>query len=309
MTVADLCGYAHRLRDLRDGDQIHPVRVKLAPIQFFIPTEDDHVLFRPDLQYVKRMLRGDAQTPPLTNRIADGPPVAAQHVPLAVHEIPCRILRAAEALHEACVVAVRHEANVLAVVLFGIHEAIGLRDPPHFFLRPRTKRKTRVFQLFLRHRIKYVTLVFRGVQALFQQHTAILRVGLDPGIVPGHNAVQPKLLHPLKKPPEFENAVAFDTGIRRPALLVGTDEGLDEFLPEQILIVEDMESHPQRLRHRPGIIRVLPGTAGLQEILSDHIIFKQAHSAADALVTRLFHEKRGHRRVHASAHGDQCLHP
>ena len=252
---------------------------------------------------------GNAKPSPLPDRVMDVAFVAADHVSLAVYEITLGVFRAAEAFHEADVVAVRHEANVLAVAFVGIGEGIFLSDPAHLFLPERTERKTGVFELFLCHRIKYVTLVFRGVKALFQKHTAVLEVFLDPGVVSCDDTVAFKLFHLLLKQSELENAVAFDAGVGRPSLFVGAHERLDERVAELLFVVKDIVRDPQSQRDKSGISRVFLRAARRVEILSDHFIVIQAHGASDALISRLFHKKRGHRRVHASAHCNQSFHP
>src|SRR6476659_7537777 len=139
-----------------------------------------------DTENVERNGGGEAQALALT----DGEPV---HAPVSPEDtaggIPDRARPGLDAVpfEERGVIAVRHEADLVAVRLVG-HlkpERTGMRA--HRLLVQRTDGKARVSELVLREREQEVRLILRLVQAALEQEAPSRRVLLHACVVAGGN--------------------------------------------------------------------------------------------------------------------------
>lgn len=93
-------------------------------------------------------MRGQALA--LSQRVAHCAAVGAHHLAAPIQKIPGRVVLAGKLLHKAGIVAVRHKADILTVVLLGVDKAVLLRDLSYLSLVQRTQRQTDMRQLLLR---------------------------------------------------------------------------------------------------------------------------------------------------------------
>ena len=121
------------------------------------------------------------------------------------------------ALQKSTEVAVRHEADVLAVVLAGVAEALGLRDVPDLRLGELPQRKQGPGQLALGHGGQHITLVPVPIRRFAQRPPAGRTVQDTADVVAGGNIVKAQHLGPVQQSAEFHIAVAVDAGIGRGA--------------------------------------------------------------------------------------------
>ena len=111
----------------------------------------------------------------------------------------------------------------------------------------------------------------------------------------------------LIKDIKFKIPVAANAGIGSLPPLVAAYKGLDDFFPELGLIVIDVIRDSDLFADRPGILRVLQGTAGTKKILTYHVIFVEAHGTAHAVEPVFLHKHSGNAAVNAAAHSYKCF--
>ena len=183
--------------------------------------------------------------------------VAAHDLVVPVNKIAVRVIFAGVALHKADVIAIGYKADILAVMLAGVAKALLLGNFADGGLVHAAQRELGVGQLILRQHVQNVALVLVGVQGLFQQPAAGVRVLLYAGIVAGHNVIQAVLPRKVQHLVKLHRAVAVDAGVRCAARLVGGNELTDDFLAKFLSIVHDLEGNVQLECHIGGILHIL----------------------------------------------------
>ena len=144
-----------------------------------------------------RLSPGVAQTLALPDRIVDQTFMGADGMPLQIHESAgLRSGSASVPLHDLRIIAVRHEADVLAVRLIRVHKAVLRRDAPRLLLCIFPQGEQRVRQLLLSEAVQHIALVLGRIEPLFQQKSAV-RTLLDAGVMPGHDLFAAKFLGPV----------------------------------------------------------------------------------------------------------------
>ena len=152
--------------------------------------------------------------------------------------------------------------------------------------------------------IEHITLILGRVERLQEKVAAKLRIIFCPRIVPGHQNIAAKLLHLLEEVLKLKAAVALNAGIGRAAVQILVDKRLDDFLRKEVLIMDDVVRNADFLSNAAGILRILEGAAGIQQVLAYNIIFIEAHRAANALIAARRHDLSRYAAVNAAAHGD-----
>ena len=117
---------------------------------------------------------------------------------------------------ERRVVAVGHEADLLAVGLVGDQQSEPARLGAHVRLRQRAHRKHRAGQLLLRQREQEVRLVLVAIDAALEQPSSGRR-SLDARVVAGRHLVGAESPRAIEQRRELEVAVAVRARQRRPA--------------------------------------------------------------------------------------------
>ena len=210
-----------------------------------------------------------------------------------------------EARDEARVVAVRHEADILAVRLVRVVKALLLCDAACLALVHRAERQACVRELLLCKRVEHVALVLALVERFFKEPAAVFL--FDARVVTGHDGVAAQNAGALVEPLELQIAVAVDAGVWRGAALVGGNEAVDDLPLEVIRKVEDIVGNAEAEGDRARILHVLERAAGLRALDADILVVKELHRRADALAALFLHQKCGDARVHTAAHCDQYL--
>ena len=106
-----------------------------------------------------------------------------------VNKIAGRIAFSGVLLHEADVIAVGHETDVLTVMLARVAEALLFRHLAYLCLAVCAERKDRVRELMLREVVEDITLILALVHAFFQDIPAGVLIALNARIVSGHDVV------------------------------------------------------------------------------------------------------------------------
>ena len=290
---------------LRDGDPVHFVRIDDGIEQLRLRADRDSVGLHILGADVDRCAHGEAQALPLADGVPHRAAVGAYPSAADVEEIARRVVLSGEILHKAGVVAVRHEADVLTVVLAGIHKVLLLGDGAHFALVQTTQRQADMSQLLLREVVEHIALVFVLVQTLFEQPAARGLVLLHPGIMARDHIVQPVRFRPAKQVIELHIFVAVDAGIGRTAGLVDPDEFVDDLFLKVCRKIQHLVGNIHRIGHLGGVLNVPLRAAGMQTLGVHGLVAGEAHGDAGAVETIPLHEPCRHRAVHTAAHGDE----
>ena len=156
--------------------------------------------------------------------------VPAQYMAVFVDIVSRLALYPSEALYGGRVVAVRHEAYVLAFALVSRDETCFVGDRPDVAFGQVTEREYDVRKRLLLQIIEHIALILSLVCGFHQPVFAVLTA--NPGVVPGRDIPASEHGREFPQPVEFEVTVAFDTGIRGlPALVCGY-EIPDDLVPE-----------------------------------------------------------------------------
>ena len=308
MTVADLGAAAERALDAVHGDQIDLPCVKCRFHQIIIGPKGDCIALRIDLCDIAAVGRRNSESSALSQRVMNDAFVAPQHISVGIHKVSRGTFLPAVAADKSGIIAVRNKAYILTVVLIGVLKTALRSDLPGRMLILIAQRELHVGQLLLGQNIENITLVFGRVHCFEQLIASALFVIAHSCIVTGHQYIAAQFFHLLVQMLKFELSVALDAGIGRAAVKVFVDEGLDHFLPEQVLIVHDMVGNPDLLCHAAGVLRILERTAGIHQIHSHNIVFIQPHCAAHTIISLARHHPGSNAAVHAAAHRDQCSH-
>ena len=128
--------------------------------------------------------------------------MAAKHPAVPVHEVPRRQHHALP-LEEAHIVAVRHEADVLAVALVGVFQPRLPGLLPDGGLVVVAYRQQQVAELVLGQLVEDVALVLPPFPAAEQTIPPRVRVNVHPGIVPRGDVVVAQCQRPVQQRAEF----------------------------------------------------------------------------------------------------------
>src|SRR5207253_1219991 len=157
-------------------------------------------------------------------------------------------------------------------------------------------------ELTLAEHVERVGLILRCIARAQQMPTAI---GTDrrTHVVPGRQTIPAELAHDVvQQCVELHVLVARDTWIGRLAPGVCVDEAVDDTPAEHVGVVEGIEGNTERGRGATGILSRLIGPAAARRV---HLAARrdEAHPYPDHVLAAVGEDRRGHRRVHAAAHG------
>ena len=225
-----------------------------------------------------------------------------QHPALLVQKRPDRGGVSYGALNKIRVFAVRHKADVLAVVLSGVDKSMGLGNLPHLGLMEAPQGEQRMGQLVLGQHIQEIGLVLGTVRRPLQQPAAAGRILFDAGVMSGGHAVAPQGPDPLEQRPEFHIPVAHRAGVRSSTRLVLVHEIPDDGIPKHLGKIKHIEGEAQPAGHQGGILGVGQGTAGLFPALAQVLVVEHPQIHTGELIALLPQQDRRHGTVHAAAH-------
>ena len=225
-----------------------------------------------------------------------------------IQEVPGAQLPAGVFLQKGGVVPAGHKADVLAVVLPGVQEAVLCGNFPDLLLGEAPQGELHPGQLLLTQAGQKIGLVLGPVRRPLQQVPAGAAVLLHPGIVAGYHPVAAQLGGPLHQLAEFQMAIAQNAGVGGAALIIGIHKGVYHLFVEIVGEIEYIVGNSQPPGHTPGILHILQGAAGLRSVGALHLPGIQPHGGPDAGISRLLHPQCSHRAVHSAAHSNQSLH-
>ena len=174
-----------------------------------------------------------------------------------INEITFRIRPARMLFDEFCIVSIRHEADILAVMFFCVHKSMCFRNGTCLAFRHAAERKLCVCKLLLRQGIKHIALIFAQVDRFLQEITTGCRILSDLCIMSGNYIIHSKLLCPLVQIFEFQITVTVDAGVRCDTTFVAVHKLVHDLLLEMLLEVHDIVIHPHRMCHCTCILHVI----------------------------------------------------
>ena len=222
-----------------------------------------------------------------------------------VYEITGGIRFSGVPTDESGIVAIRDETDVLTVRLSGVKKAQTVRQLPGLRFVESAQWKLGVGQLLLGQHIEYIALVLACVKCLFQQIPTVFL--LDPGIMAGGDGIAAQKDRPVIEMPEFQVAVAVDTGIGRPPLSVGIRKAVHHLTAKLIGEVKNVVGNPQPKRYAAGILHILQRAAGAAAGNTDVLVAVKGHGSADAVPAAELQKVSGDAGINAAAHCDQYL--
>ena len=304
--MADFGGDRHGLRQGREGEPVPIPGQKGGREQCFIGADGNRVSLHVFFADVHRLAQGDAQALALAQGVTDCAPVGSHHLAVYVQILSCRIGFAGVAGEKSGVVPIGNKADILAVVLAGVDEALLLGNLPDFFFGQVPQRELNVGHLILIQTGQKIGLILGSIFGLAQQIPAGFFVLANPGIVPGYHIVTAQNPGPIQQSLELQVPVAVNTGVGGQTGLVAADKFLYDFLFKSFLEIKDVVGNSQPVGHAAGILYIVQGTAG-SGFARKQVVIIQPHGGADTVKAALQHQKCGHRTVHTAAHADHCL--
>ena len=197
------------------------------------------------------------------------------------------------------VVAVGHEADVLAVGLGRVPQARRFGQSAHLRLGHPAQRKAQVIELRLGGAVKKIRLVARRIEGAVQLRSVRCHDPLD--IVPGGKAIRPQFARHAEQVGEFRPHVAADAGHRRASSEVFVGELFDHVFAESAFMVEDIMGDTQPVGHGARIANVIARAACALAPGCRAIIVKLERDA-DHLGPAGMGKRGDNRGIHPAAH-------
>ena len=185
------------------GDQIRLFHPEPPGEQVLISPEDQPVIRKILPNDIERFGIGDADPPPLPDGIAVQSLVLPQRLAPQGDNGAGGGRFVGEPLQKGSVVSVRHEAQILAVLLLGGGEGQSGGQGPGLLLAQIPQGEQCVGQLLLGHAIQHIALILFLIPRFFQQPPAGDRILFNAGIVPRTQIIIAQHLRPAEKPVEF----------------------------------------------------------------------------------------------------------
>ena len=280
---------------------VHVAQMHLAGFQRLARTDDDARVLGIEMDHVERLAGRDADAAALADRIAQNAVVAAEHAAVDVDDVAGVGGRRLQLRDDVGILALRHEAYVLAVVLVGHHQPHLGREFAHAQLRQMAEGKAQVVDLLLGGGEQEVALVAVGVRRPVQRPVRPIGPGAD--IVAGRQRVGAEILRGRQQIGEFDRLVAGDAGNGRLARDVAFGERIDHRLAEAFLVVEYIVGNSDGFGNAAGVVDILAGAAGADAVGGRAVVVELQRDAHD-IVAFAGEQAGDDGRIDATRHGD-----
>ncbi len=269
-------------------------------IHVILRREHDPVRRRVDARHVERLPARDADPLALADRDRVNPPVAAEESTRPVDGVAGAI---PDPLREkAPQIAVRNEADVLALARSGRVAPEPRGDRPRRFLRQIAEREDRPAENAHGDPIQEIRLVLRGVGGRGDERRAP-RAGDEPGVVSRRDCAAAELVGGARERGELDELVAGDAGIGRPAPPVFRDERAHDPPRERRLDVDHAMRDARPRAEPPRAAQKRVRAAGASPPRGSRVAVEPERHADD-LEPALAEQPGRRRAVNAAAHAD-----
>ncbi len=204
-------------------------------------------------------------------------------------------------LHHARVIAVRHEADVLAVRLGRDRQAEIGGDLADQGLGQAAEREAQIIELLAGGGEQEIALVARRIGGAVQLRP--VRPDHPPHIMAGGEAIGAEIAGEAQQVGELHPLVARDAGDRRAAARIFVGEALDHAVAEAAFIIEDVMGDAEPLGDRARVVNVAAGAAALRPTDRRAMIVELKRDS-DHLGAGAGGERGHDRAVDAAGHGD-----
>ncbi len=225
----------------------------------------------------------------------------AEHASLEVDDLARLRRLGPDLLHHRGVIAVRDEADVLAVGLVGDDQAELAGELAHRRLGQVAEREAQVIELVAGGREQEVALVAGRIGGAVELRP--VRPGQAADVMAGGEAVGAEVAGEGEQVGELDRLVARHAGDRGSAAGIFVGEALDDRIAEAGLVVEDVMGDPEPLGDGLGVVDVAAGAAGLRA--ADRLaMVVELEGDPDHLGAGAGGERGDHRAVDPARHGD-----
>ncbi len=234
----------------------------------------------------------DRQAAALADREADDAVVAADDGAREIDDLARLVRLGAQLAHDAGIVAVRHEADVLAVGLVGHGEVEAFGQRAGLTLRHVAEREAQEVELLGGRAEQEITLVARRVAAAMEFGTGLAQDAAD--VMAGGQRLGAELARGAQEVAKLHRAIAGDARHGRLAAQVGVGEGVHHLVAEAAFVIEHVMRDAETVGHLAGIADVLAGATGALLADRDAMIVELQCDAHDLVALLL--EQRGRDR-------------
>jgi hypothetical protein len=207
-----------------------------------------------------------------------------------------------QAFDHVGIVPRRHEADILAICLFGIRQAKFTRQFAHARLWHGSERKPQSRELRARGREQEITLVAIRVGGPVKGSPAPPVVAAH-DIMAGRQEIGAEVVRGVEEIGEFQVLIAGDARDRSFASDIGSGERLDHLLAKALLVVEHVVGNVEPRCDVPGVMDILPGAARALPVRHLAMVV-ELHRDADNVIAVGRQQRRRDRRVDAARHRD-----
>ena len=219
-------------------EPVEPAQFQRARAQGLAGTDDDFVAVGVDLDDIQWVSGRNFQAAALAYGVIDNAFVAAEFAPIDVDNLAGMARAGLQTLNHVAVFAGGHEADVLAVGLFGIHQAEFMSQLADFRLGHAAEGKPQLLQLFAGGCKQEIALVARCIDRAAQLGTVGAVGALD--IMARRERGGPKILGGFQQIGELDLAVAGHARDRRFASDIAIGESIDDLVLEALFIVQNV---------------------------------------------------------------------
>ncbi len=269
-------------------------------IEVFSPSQGDEVVDRVDGSHVLAFAEGHPEAAPLADGVRGRSPVLADHGSVGVDQRPRRGSPVGAPLQVLAVVAIPHEADLLALGLVGGGQSMSTCHRASLGLGQLAEGKPCVGQLSLPQAVQEIGLVLVGVTAGNESVAmAIASIGimtdLDARVVTGgHSLTAVEVTGTAQQGSELDRGVAVNARAGRASVEVRCEERLQHASGELALQVQDVERDAQLSRDPTRILGGIERAAGTVGAAVGVGGVVQPHPDPDH-VHALLHQQRGRR--------------
>ena len=284
------------------AEPVHPGKPRRADGERALRPDDDALTLRLEPQHIERLrLAADLQPATLAHREMDQAAMRPQHLARAVDDLAGAHGIGADLFDDAGIIAVGHEADILAVGLGGDRQADGAGDVAHPVLGEVAEREAEEFELFAGRGEQEVALVAGRIGGAVQLGAVWRRHATH--IMARRQTVGAQIAREPQEIGELDPLVARDAGHWGAAARIIVGKPIDHACAEPAFIIEDVMGDPDPLGDGPRVMDIPARAAALGPLHRDALVV-QLKRDADHLGAGL-RGQRGHdRAVDAARHGN-----